>query len=490
MMFGPKRAHVMFIFENFIKDFGLFLIGCIIFLVVRDIDIILENLALVAIAVIGPLVRLVKYLFTRYTITDECLIVESSWISKEKLEIPLATISSVDMTQNLLFQLSHVYALQIENAGSISGDTEGSVKLILGKDDAELAKKMLLAKKNRIIEADETLPQEDTGQTMRASAGEVATMCVFQIKWAVIAIQMVAYVSIIGSYADQYVLSEQQNSTEMLLAFLLKFAPLAIAGMIVGVYLLSVLISSVAGFVKYYNFRITNRDDSIHIQYGLFTKKTHTLMKEKISGIKFQQSLVMRAMKKGTLQIFVTGYGGLDENKQEETVLLYPIVEEKKLYPFLNWILPEQVEVPEYVEASSRGIPYFFLCARFIFSVILCAGFIAVPLTGIIKIIAVTVGLAIVLLAMGSVLMEYKTSAVAVGSSMVTMNYGGYRKHIAIIKREKLEYVEDSASELKRRKKNLSTLTVGVLAPSGMSSFSVRNMDTSVFDNVKEKLIY
>ena len=96
----------------------------------------------------------------------------------------------------------------------------------------------------------------------------------------------------------------------------------------------------------------------------------------------------------------------------------------------------------------------------------------------------------IILLATGSVLMEYKTSAVAVDNSMVTMNYGGYRKHIIMIKRDKLEYVEDSASEIKRKKQNLSTIKVGVLAPAGMSEHSVRNMDILAFDDVKEKLIY
>ena len=138
MMFGPKRAHVMFIFENFIKDFGIFLIAVIVFLFVRDVQILLDNIFIVVIALAGPISRLVRYYCTRYTIDDERLLVESGWLKKEKLEIPLATISSVDMTQNLLFQLTHVYALQIENAGSIGGDSDGSVKLILGKDDADI----------------------------------------------------------------------------------------------------------------------------------------------------------------------------------------------------------------------------------------------------------------------------------------------------------------------------------------------------------------
>ena len=499
MIFGPKRAHVMFIFENFVKDFGIFLIALIAFLFIRDIQILLDNVFIVVLALFGPISRLIKYIFTRYTIDDDRLLVESGWLNKEKLEIPLVTISSVDMTQNLLFQLTHVYALQIENAGSISGDSDGSVKLILGKEDADLAKRLLMAKKMGTAAGDDwaekdvsgvILQQEEQGQTMRTSIGEVLAMSVFQINWVVIAVQMIAYVSLLGSFLDQYIFGSEQSSTEILVDFVMGVAPVIIIGMILGAYLISVLISTAASVIKYYNFRITNRDDSLRIEYGLFTRKSHTLMKEKISGIEFQQSLFMRVLKKGTLKIFVTGYGGLDDNKQEETVLLYPVVEEKKIYPFINWILPGQVEVPEYKQAPKRSLPYFFICFRFIFAVILFAGLCAGMAVTAFNVAALIIGAAIVLTALGSVIMEYKTSAVAAGNVMVTMNYGGFRKHIVMIKREKLEYVEDSASQLKRRRKNLSTLTVGVLAPAGMSSHSVRNMDISVFNNVKEKLIY
>lgn len=495
MKFGPKRAHVMFIFERFINDFGLFIVALIIFLVVRDIQILLDNLFIVAIALFGPISRLIKYFCTRYTIDSEKLMVDSGWLKKEKLEIPLATISSVDLTQNLLFQITNVYALQVENAGSIGNAGDGSVKLILGREDAEFAKKLLLSKKEEIFAVDDAV-KNDTEQktegskTLRASAGEVLAMSVFQIKWIVIAVQMLAYLIMITSYADQYVFESEQSSTEMLIDFAFELAPAIIAGMILGTYLFSVVISTFFSFIKYYNFRITDRKDAIHIEYGLFTKKTHTLMKEKISGITYQQSLIMRVMKKGTLQIFVTGYGGVSEDNQQETVLLYPVVEEGKIYPFLNWILPENVRTPEYVKAPNRGLPYFFLCGRFIFSVILGAGMLLAPVSGTMNAICNVLGIAVLLVAAGSVLMEHKTSAAATDDSMITLNYGGFRRHIAMLRRDKVEYVEDSASELKRKKRNLSSIKVGVLAPTGMSSHRVRNMDISVFDDIKDKLIY
>jgi uncharacterized membrane protein YdbT with pleckstrin-like domain len=169
---------------------------------------------------------------------------------------------------------------------------------------------------------------------------------------------------------------------------------------------------------------------------------------------------------------------------------LYPIVEEKKIYQFLNWLMPGEVTEPEYEAAPARGLPYFFICARFTFAVILLAACSVASVGSVIDVWLIGIAAIILLLVTGSVFMEYKTSAVAAGESVVTMSYGGYRKHIVIINRDKLEYVEDSASQLKRRKRNLSTLKVGVLAPARMSWHRVRNIDISVFDKVKDKLIY
>lgn len=494
MQFGPKRAHVIFIFQNFIADFGLFLFMVLFFLVFRDIEVFLNSLVVVVIALIGPISRLIKYFYTIYTIDDEKLLVQSGWIKREKKELPLATISSVDMTQTLLFQIFNVYALQVENAGSIGGDSDSSVKLILGKEDAKLAKSILLSKKTGTVITEEgqvqSLTHEEPGQTLKVKISELITMCVFQIRWVVIAFQMIAYVSVMITYLGDMHLTGGKTATEYMVEVAKSLAPLVLIGVVIGVYFVSVIISAVATFIKYYDFRITNKKDSVKIQYGLITRKTHTLMKEKISGITFRQPVIMRAMKKGTLQIFVAGYGGLDDDTQEETVMLYPMVSEKDMYTFINWIMPEGITLPAYNKAPGRGLPYFFLCARFIFAVIVMVAAAFVPLTGSWKIAAVCTGVILLLIITGSVIMEYKTSAVASDKFTVTINYGSYRKNTVIIQRDKLEYVEDSASELKRRRKNLSTLTVGVLAPAGMSSHRVRNMDISVFNNVKEKLIY
>ena len=37
MTFGPKRGHIMFIFERLFRDFGLLIVYLLLYLIIRDV---------------------------------------------------------------------------------------------------------------------------------------------------------------------------------------------------------------------------------------------------------------------------------------------------------------------------------------------------------------------------------------------------------------------------------------------------------------------
>ena len=61
MNFGPKRGHVLFIFENFVKDFGLLIAALLIGLISGDMEVITENIVVMVIVFVGPIGRIVQY---------------------------------------------------------------------------------------------------------------------------------------------------------------------------------------------------------------------------------------------------------------------------------------------------------------------------------------------------------------------------------------------------------------------------------------------
>ena len=489
MSFGPKRGHVMFIFERFFRDFGLLIVYLLLYLVIRDVQILLDNIALAVLAFFLPVTRTVKYLTTYYTIDREKLLIKSGLLNKKTQEIPLANITAVDFTQPMILQIAKVYCIHVENASSLGDVEKGTVKIVLGEEDAVLVKRLLLAKHESYdiqVETPESLA------TYKASLKEVVLMGLLQVKVLVLLIQMAAFLGAgAGILASVIEKSDGEFVEELVIMLLDNLGVMLVIYIVIALYLVSLVIGALMSIIKFYGFRITDRGNSLFVEYGLFTKNTHTIMKEKISGIYYRQSILMRIIKRGTLEVFAAGYGGMDEGDREEAVMLYPVIPESKVYGFLENILPGFAEEPEYETAPGNSLPYYFICGRFIAAVVVLAGTLMIPEEFvIIRQCVIAVAVLLVLLAVASVVLEYRNAAVSAATKMIVLRNGGFTRNTFMLVRDKIEYAEDRASNRKRRRIGVSSITVGVLAPNQYSSHKVRNMKLEVFDAVKGRLMY
>ena len=489
MTFGPKRGHVMFIFERFFRDFGLLLIYLLIYLVVGDKQILMENSFLAVIAVIMPIKRFAEYLTTYYSIDHEKLIIKSGIISKKIQEIPLANITAVDFAQPLVLQLAKVYSINVENASSLGSVEEGSVKIVLGAADAVTVKKLLLAKHETYDVQVET-PEELA--TYRAGVGDIILMGFFQVRIVALLIQALAYIGAGAGLLAGIIGQAKGTAVERFVVnYLDNFGLVLLVWSVLSVFVFCLTIGALISFIKFYGFRITDRGNSLFVEYGLFTKKTHTIMKEKISGLVFEQSVIMRLIKRGSLSVIAAGYGAATEESSEEAVLIYPLISESKLFGFLESVLPGFAEEPVYEKSPSKALPYFFLCVRFILAVVLMAGALLIPAEFvIIKQIAVAVAAFLMFMAIASVILESRNAAVSPATKMIAVRHGGFRRITTLLVRNKIEFAEDVASNMKRRKLGVVNLKVGVLAPNQYSICRVRNIKSEVVGAVKAGLLY
>lgn len=489
MTFGPKRGHIMFIFEKFFRDFGLLLVYLLMYFIIGDVQILYENAMLAVIALLMPVKRLIEYLTTYYTIDSEKLTVKSGLIKKQLQEIPLANITAVDFTQPLILQIAKVYCIHVENASSLGNVDEGSVKIVLGAEDAVTVKKLLLAKHESY---DIQVETPEAMATYRATAGDILLMGFMQVNFGGILIRGLAFLGVASGFLAGVIERSKGTAAERIIMTVLdNFGPLIIVEAIAGFVVICFTIGALFSFIKFYGFRITDRGNSLFVEYGLFTKKNHTVMKEKISGIVYNQSILMRILKRGTLSVFAAGYGAMDEESNEETVMLYPVMAEAEMYGFLDAVLPGFAEKPAYEKAAKGALPYYFLCERFIVAVVLTAGSLLIPAEFvIIRQCAVLIAALLMVLAVISVIMESMNAAVSPATEMIVMRNGGFRRKTTLLVRSKVEFAEDIASERKRRRIGAATLKVGILAPNQYSTCKVRNMKIEVIDAVRSGLLY
>ena len=135
MNYPERRQHWSYLFESFLRDYGLFLITLIVGLVRRDIDFLLENSFLIVLIVIFPFQRMVTFLTTRISVSGNMLILTYGFLRKGRREIPVSSITTINVTRRVSHRLSGACRLTIDNAGTAGNNDE--VVVTLGKEAAE-----------------------------------------------------------------------------------------------------------------------------------------------------------------------------------------------------------------------------------------------------------------------------------------------------------------------------------------------------------------
>jgi putative membrane protein len=502
--FGPKRSHPLIIFNNFFKSFGLLIALLAFCLFIGDFSMLYDNLALPVIVLVGPITRLFNYLFTQYTIDDEKLFIEKGLFNRQKIELPLNTITSVDFSQSILFQATGIYLVNVENSASLQSN-QTKVQFALKSASALEAKSFLLGKQNEgKQQVDEeglpignTLQNDETILSRRAASfGEIILLGLLQAK-ALVIFQVLSVAAVVITFGSQLFFKENIDGDQYLLDWFLNLKGLQVIIIaVVVLYVAGILVSVFMSSLKYFGFCVTNRSDSVFVEYGLLTRKTHTIMKNKISGVNYKQPFLMKPFNMGTLYVFVAGFSLEDDNAPKDA-MLFPLMRRHELQPFLEQHIPGITVQPEYHTPEKKALPYFFICPRFVFSVLFLAACVAIgyfqgaPAAPIIAFSEYLwmVGLAVLVFTICSVILEYRHTGIYSGDENVSLTYGGYTQSEVTLLTAKVESIREHAS-LSKKSKNITSVLVSIMAAPTYANHRVRNVSLGDFRLMESILKY
>lgn len=478
-VFGPTRGHPLMILEGFFKNFGL-LIGYGGLALITGGDLLENSIEFLLLCLIGPIRKVVSYFSTYIFVDEEKIVITSGIITKKKVEIPMQTITAIDYTQSLIFQLAGVYKVSMDN-GSQSGEGENKaeVHLVLGESKVRALKEMLGSK---------VMKKGKREEHITASVKEVILMGLLQSH----ILQLFSFFTLIGIGGNLVENSEGiQGAATAVFGWYTNTFSVLYGILILGIvaYSLAVVWACGKSYIQYYEYRITARQDAILLQYGLFTKKKYTLNKEKISGIVLRQTLLMRIFGYVTLEVLMIGFGDSSAEGKKEQATLYPIMRKQEVIGFLEKLLPNY-SYGQRIEYSQReSFRYFFLCFRFMFATIVLVGSLVgqygLTSTGM---GIVRTGLGILwLIAIASVILEYKNTGIGSSKEMMYFSIGGISKTAYYIFIDKLEYATYRSNRWKDKKK-FGSIRIGVHAPAPANAVNVRNVRKERFEELSHLL--
>ena len=501
MNFGPKRGHVSCIFDHFFKDFGLLLLAILIGIVQGDMDIFLENIGLLIIVLLGPITRLIGYFTTYYSIDDEKVSIKSGLFKKSLLEVPISTITTVDFSQNIFHQMFHVYKLNIDNSSNI-GNTETKIHMTLKKEDADTVKQFLIkgrkgldglnyagevAEQNSVSQYESEVAEidEPTGTKYEVAnrdlllMGALKSKGVFLLEILGFLAAALAFIPIPEDAAfDQAIDSIMEMGIGVF--FLIAVVFLFIAAIALGM---------VGSWIRYYGYKVLDNGEALKVEYGLLNRKIYTLPKKKICGFYYEQSALMRIAKVGVLNLMAVGYGSDTGEETSEEAVLIPLLPYKNLKKVIGEIMPEMADEGVYQKAERKALRYFFLRFSVFFSVaLLVSSLFVIKEDGFFH-SAWIVASILLFLSMISSVLHYFCAAVYGTENHFSFVYGGFKKRTAFVKTNMIESMECGGS-IWKQKRGIADLSVGCIAPIGLSEQRVNNMPSSIFEALKEYLIY
>lgn len=196
------------------------------------------------------------------------------------------------------------------------------------------------------------------------------------------------------------------------------------------VLFISVCLSIIYNFIKYYNFKLSADNNKICIDYGALNKKHYSFDRKKIKGIHLKQSVLMQLFDHFSIEIESIGYG----DEHGEKAMLYPICNSQLKDKILKNLINEFVYEGSFSKPLSRAYPsFFYKKIIFLIIVVFAIEFIK-P-----KFILISAALLIFLFIIGH--MEFKNTALGINKNLVYVCHNSFNKTQSILKMSTVQSV-------------------------------------------------
>lgn len=466
MEFKHRRGNLLILFEK-LTEIPLLVLGILVSaFLLKNLDE--QALFPIAAIIINPLARLINYLFTYYTLSENYLIIESGVFTKKRTEIPFTSITTVDLSQNILFQFFKVYKIKVDNASQTNEvANKSNVNLALKVEEAILFKQIITQNHREEAESDKEINE------IKAQTHDFIKLGLLQSKF----IYIFSIIAVVGPLSG---LIAPKLENVLIGGFVVAF--------VLIIYLLAIGVSVVKSVISYYDFRVSATEDFLKVQYGLINKKSFTLPKGKINGIILKQNFFMRLCKLYTAEVIVIGYGDASDEGTIEKAIIYPIGSMERIKDSIRSVLPEYGSEYTLCKAEPQARKYFFYSTEFILAVILFLASFIVSLI-IDFYIPIAVAAAILIISILSVVFKFNNAGISVGKENVTVSSGAFHKKIAIVKTDSIESITSSGSIFKRNRGYVS-IKIGIIAPLRVGNIASLNISLKQFDILKGVLKY
>ena len=428
-------------------------------------------IALMGLMIIALIFSFTRWYNTYYEIDDYEIRYTKGLLNKNTTVIPISKISTVDISQNVIYQFFDIARLKLDSGAVNIGESE--INLVVSIEKANKIKNIL----GKL---------EDTNKKdnyIKLSSSEIVKYALTKNTTTIILGIFVAINTFLDDLLKLFKIENEfynrvgiSIGTTISQSYNIKKLILIICILIIAGYIITKLLSICYYMLKFSNFTIYKDDKCINIKYGELSKKKYSLPINKVNSVTLKQNLIRQVLGLYTLEISTVGYG----NEDKEEAILYPICSINKAKEIIEKIVPDYNIDLELKTVNKKGRKRFFIVPILITTILVISlsvffkyGYISFILELVIFIICY---------------FKYKNTSIGYCEESIIATLGTFTKKIIIVKMEKIEDITISSSFFQRRD-DLCNYTINYYGQKLTEALVIKHLPKDHFEDLKNKLI-
>lgn len=275
------------------------------------------EMMIVGISAFSLLGSVVEFIYFRFYIQQNDLIIKSGFITKKTTSIPLDKIQAVHIEQTWLHNLLNAARLSFDSAGS----EKIEVKIdAIDKREAEAFKRFILHSRPDVEVETQTHPKEDV--LIKLSGQDLFKLSISANHLEAFLLMLAFFLSAIEQLKEVLNL-EYSRFVSWAASFNSSPVGLLLAG-IVAALLVSVIISTVRVLIRYYDFRISRSVKGFLIHAGLINIQEKLVPFGKVQYISWKANWIRQRMGLYLLNFHAIGYDDIQEKLRIKVPITNP----------------------------------------------------------------------------------------------------------------------------------------------------------------------
>lgn len=248
---------------------------------------------------------IIRFIYFRFYIEGDKLMIKSGWFKKETKIIPLERIQSVHIEAGPLHQLLNIVKLSIDTAGSQKAEATIDA---LHKSMAEALKQQL--------ESEKTESVEETKAELKEPVLRLTSKDLLRLSISANHVEAFFILLSFGVGLYENLKDINNNIFSSMEEFLPKQAVYPILFLVISIFVITILVSTARTFLRFYDLHVLNTNKGFQVRSGLLNVKERLVPSSKVQFVSWKANWIRKLMDLWLVEYHISGGDELKQNQK------------------------------------------------------------------------------------------------------------------------------------------------------------------------------